>query len=675
MQFLPESRRATAALIAITVALGACALEFTLHINSSLQHLVVYWLYNGVVLAAGIVCIARGVSRSRERAAWVLIGAAVVSWGVGNTIWTFAYVGLSSPPYPSVADLFWLAVYPPVYVALLLLLRSRAGAVRRSVWLDGVIASLAVAAVGTAVVFQAVLQATSGSKAAIATNLAYPLADLTTIALVVWVLAVSGWRIGRAWGLIAAGLVVFSVSDCLYLFQTAAGSYVAGGATDLGWLGGCVLLAWAAWQPAGRAIRARLEGWAVLIAPIGCGLVALAVLVYDHFRPVNPLSLVLSTAAILAVLARLAMTFAENMQMLAGSRNEARTDALTGLGNRRKLLHDLAAAVEGETPYVLALFDLNGFKQYNDLFGHPAGDVLLTRLGEKLDRFVAGRGAAYRMGGDEFCILCTEDVVAEAIVEGAARALADHGDGFEVTAAHGRVHLPAEASTPSEALGLSDQRMYANKQGARKSATEQSSQVLMRALSECHPELDDHLLGVAQLAEALALELGLPAAEVVRVRLAATLHDVGKMAIPAAILEKRGPLTEHEQQFMDRHTLIGARILQAAPDLSQLADVVRSSHERIDGKGYPDGLTGSEIPLASRIIFVCDAFDAMTTGRSYSVATTPANALSELRRNAGTQFDPVAVDALARVVEEQSAAARRASRSSSVLRLVDAASA
>ena len=116
----------------------------------------------------------------------------------------------------------------------------------------------------------------------------------------VWVLAVSGWRIGRAWGLIAAGLLVFSVSDCLYLFQTAAGSYVAGGATDLGWVGGCVLLAWAAWQPAGRPIRARLEGWAVLIAPIGCGLLALAVLVYDHFRPVNALSLSLSTAAILA---------------------------------------------------------------------------------------------------------------------------------------------------------------------------------------------------------------------------------------------------------------------------------------------------------------------------------------------------------------------------------------
>ena len=466
MRILPDSRRAAAVLLIITVALGACTLEFTIHLNSWVQHFVVYWLYNGLVLAAGVVCMARGLAGARERAAWVLIGAAVVSWGVGNTIWTFAYVALPSPPYPSLADVFWLAVYPPIYIALLLLLRSRAGAVRRSVWLDGVIASLAVAAVGTAVVFQAVLDATSGSKAAIATNLAYPLADLTTIAFVVWVLAISGWRIGRAWGLIAAGLLVFSVSDCLYLFQTAAGSYVAGGATDLGWVGGCVLLAWAAWQPAGRPIRARLEGWAVLVAPVGCGLLALAVLVYDHFRPVNPLSLVLSTAAILAVLVRLAMTFAENMQMLAGSRDEARTDALTGLGNRRKLLDDLAAVLEEKTTHVLAVFDLNGFKHYNDSFGHPAGDALLARLGEKLGRFVAGRGSAYRMGGDEFCILCTEDADAEAVVEGAACALADHGAGFAVTAAHGlraRAVRSLDRHRSSAAVGSAHVRQQAKR--------------------------------------------------------------------------------------------------------------------------------------------------------------------------------------------------------------------
>jgi two-component system cell cycle response regulator len=675
MRMLPESRRATAVLLLITVALGACALEFTVHVNSSVQHFVVYWLYNGLVLSAGAVCIARGLAHSRERAAWVLIGAAVVSWGVGNTVWTFAYVELASPPYPSLADVFWLAVYPPLYVGLLLLLRSRAGAVRRSVWLDGAIASLAVAAVGTAVVFQAVLEATSGSKAAIATNLAYPLADLTTIAFVVWVLAISGWRIGRAWGFIAAGLLVFSVSDCLYLFQTAEGSYVAGGATDLGWVAGCVLLAWAAWQPAGRPVRAVLEGWAVLIAPIGCGLLALGVLVYDHFEPVNALALSLSTSAILAVLVRLAMTFTENMHMLAGSRGEARTDALTGLGNRRKLLDDLEATLEEKTMHVLAVFDLNGFKHYNDSFGHPAGDALLARLGEKLGRFVAGRGSAYRMGGDEFCILCTEHADAEAVVAGAACALADHGAGFAITAAHGLVLLPSEASTATEALQRSDQRMYANKQGERRSAAEQSSQVLMRALSECHPDLENHLVGVAQLAESVAVELGLPAADVLRVRLAATLHDVGKMAIPAAILEKPGPLSDHEREFLDRHTIIGARILHAASDLSQLSDLVRSSHERIDGKGYPDGLAGDEIPLASRIIFVCDAFDAMTSDRAYAPARTPADALAELRRNAGTQFDPVAVEALARVLDEQARNERETAPSRSATRAGNAAAA
>jgi putative nucleotidyltransferase with HDIG domain len=215
--------------------------------------------------------------------------------------------------------------------------------------------------------------------------------------------------------------------------------------------------------------------------------------------------------------------------------------------------------------------------------------------------------------------------------------------------------------------------MYANKQSGRKSAAEQSSQVLMRALSECHPEIEDHLVGVAQLAEAVAVELGLPAAEVVRVRLAAALHDVGKMAIPAAILEKPGPLSTHEREFLDRHTIIGARILHAAPDLSQLSDVVRSSHERIDGKGYPDCLAGDEIPLGSRIIFVCDAFDAMTANRPYAKAMTPADALAELRRNAGTQFDAGAVDALVRVLDEQSRTASESATLHSGQHAADAA--
>jgi two-component system cell cycle response regulator len=674
MRLFPANRTATVALVVITVALAACVLQFTLHVSPSLQHFVVYWLYNGLVIAAGLVCIGRGWSGRSERLAWTLIGAAVVSWGIGNTIWTFVYVALPSPPYPSIADAFWLAVYPPFYVALLLLLHSRSGGIRRSLWLDGVIASLAVAAVGTAVVFQAVLDATSGSKTAVATNLSYPLADLTMIALVVCVLAVSGWRIGRAWAFFAAGLLVFSVSDCLYLFQTAAGSYVAGGATDLGWVGGCVLLSWAAWQPSARSRRARLEGWGVHLAPIGFGLLALAVLVYGNFSHVNPLSLVIATAAILAVIARLAMTFGENRRMLLGSRHEARTDVLTGLGNRRKLLDDLDATLGGATASVLALFDLNGFKQYNDAFGHPAGDMLLTRLGEKLRLFLEGHGSAYRMGGDEFCILCPEGVDVEALVEGAAYALADHGQGFTITAARGTVSLPAEAATAADALRLADQRMYAHKQGARRSASEQSSLVLLRALSECHPRLDEHVAGVARLAERVAIRLQLPPADVAHVRLAAALHDVGKMAIPAAILEKHGPLSDDDWKFVHRHTLIGARILHAAPDLASVADTVRSSHERYDGTGYPDSLAGEAIPLSSRIVFVCDAFDAMTSDRPYGSAMKSADALAELHRNAGTQFDPRVVAAFSIVLEEMNAAPERFA-STPTLRLVESLSA
>src|SRR5215212_59856 len=178
-------RRARAALLLLTLAVAACAIEFTLHLADSGQALIERWIYEPTVVAAGVVCMARGLVGRTERGAWSLIGLGVVLWGVGDTIWTFFYVDDASPPYPCISDAFWLALYPPVYAGFLLLLRSRAGGLRRSLWLDGVIGSLAVAALGTAFLFQAVLSATDGSKAAVATNLAYPLADLMMIALVV----------------------------------------------------------------------------------------------------------------------------------------------------------------------------------------------------------------------------------------------------------------------------------------------------------------------------------------------------------------------------------------------------------------------------------------------------------------------------------------------------------
>jgi putative nucleotidyltransferase with HDIG domain len=207
--------------------------------------------------------------------------------------------------------------------------------------------------------------------------------------------------------------------------------------------------------------------------------------------------------------------------------------------------------------------------------------------------------------------------------------------------------VPGEVGDAEEALRIADQRMYAHKHGGRTSARSQSRDVLLRALAERNPELGEHISGVAALAEAVARRLDLDAEQLEHVRHAAALHDVGKMAIPDAILDKPAALDEHEWEFIRRHTIIGERIVAAAPALRPVAALVRSSHERWDGRGYPDRLAGEEIPLGARIVAVCDAFDAMVADRPYRAGMDPADALAELERCAGSQFDPGVVAAFA----------------------------
>jgi two-component system, cell cycle response regulator len=177
--------------------------------------------------------------------------------------------------------------------------------------------------------------------------------------------------------------------------------------------------------------------------------------------------------------------------------------------------------------------------------------------------------------------------------------------------------------------------------------SERSSRALLGTLSKQHPKLVEHVDRVASLGEALAIKLGLPEPEVERTRLAAKLHDVGKSAVPAAIINKPGPLSQDEWALVREHTVIGERMLRATPGVAHVASLVRASHERFDGSGYPDGAAGKDIPLGSRIVFVCDSFDAMTSTRAYSEAKTTDVALDELKRCAGSQFDPVVVAAFA----------------------------
>jgi diguanylate cyclase (GGDEF)-like protein len=382
-------------------------------------------------------------------------------------------------------------------------------------------------------------------------------------------------------------------------------------------------------------------------------LTAIGILLYDHFHRQNPLALAFSVVTLLVILVRLRMTFRENEQNLRQIKTLAVTDALTGLGNRRRLVDDLERALalgEEADPHAVVIYDLNGFKRYNDTFGHPAGDALLQRLGGKLARVTVSHGAAYRLGGDEFCVLTdglseeTLDLVASTVA-----ALSEEGEGFSVTTSFGVVSLPDEAHDPSEALRLADQRLYAQKHSSEL-ARNRPHEVLLQALSEREPGLLEHSRSVAQLVLEMAEGLSLSDAERSTLRIAAELHDVGKLAIPDAILLKKEPLTEEEWEFLRRHTIIGQRIVAATPALQHVGRIVRASHEHWDGNGYPDGLAGQEIPLEARIIAVCDAFTAMTSARPYGAPMAADAATAELRRCAGTQFDPGVVSAFLRAV-------------------------
>jgi diguanylate cyclase (GGDEF)-like protein/PAS domain S-box-containing protein len=318
-------------------------------------------------------------------------------------------------------------------------------------------------------------------------------------------------------------------------------------------------------------------------------------------------------------------------------------DALTGLPNRRRLMEDLAA---GAGRHLLVFFDLDGFKVYNDSFGHLEGDLLLRRLGRKLRDAVGDLGVAYRLGGDEFCIFgpIPADEGAE-LIAACREALSEHGEGFAVQASWGAVILPDEAPDATSALVMADQRMYEDKGVGRVSAKQQTRDVILRVLAERHPELHEHSGAVAALARSVGKRLGMTGPALDDLERAAELHDIGKIAIPDGILNKPGPLDAEEWSFMRRHTLIGESMLSAAPALHQAARIVRSSHERYDGAGYPDGLSGERIPLASRIVFVCDSFHAMTSDRPYGQAVDVEAALAELKKCAGSQFDPAVVKA------------------------------
>ena len=351
------------------------------------------------------------------------------------------------------------------------------------------------------------------------------------------------------------------------------------------------------------------------------------------------------------------------------------SDPLTGLRNHRAFHEDLARELQRvsrtEAPLALVLVDLDDLKTVNDVHGHQAGDERLQALADAIRATQRAGDCAYRVGGDEFAITLPA-TRAYGAMEFAQRLRAatqsgEHGVSFTVTAGIAEaLELRAKDALVREAdLALIGAKRIHQEVAiygpdmepgshAGEAEDEHHSRTLASALARAVDAKDSytrsHCQTVSQLCAAIAAELGFEGDRLARMRLAGLLHDVGKIGVPDAILNKPSRLTDAEYEVMKRHSLLGFDIVQAA-DMPLEAAWVRHHHERFDGGGYPDGLAGEEIPLESRIILVADAFEAMTSDRPYRRAPGAEFALAELRRHAGSQFDPAVVAALCRVLD------------------------
>ena len=427
------------------------------------------WLYDAVVVAAGLTCLVRARGAGRERIAWVTIGAAILCWAAAEVYWTLKILDDPAPPYPSPADVGYLAFYPLAALGLVLLVRARTRELNWQLWMDGAIAALGTAALGAAFIFDYVANQTSGTSLQIATTLAYPLGDIAILALTVGIIALTSWHPRRAWTLVLAGFAALAVADIAYTLQSTALAVPEGNWIDPIYLIAACCLGAGAWQFRDSEIRGavRIEGWRELIVPGVFAAVMIGLFAMQYSSTSSGLAAFLTAGTMIAVIVRLAISVRENNALL----QQVRTDPLTGLVNRGGMQVDLDERCEKATeeqPVAILLFDLNGFKRYNDTFGHPAGDELLTELGGGLRTAVGEDGIAYRFGGDEFCVLLTcPKARFEEVSRRAAMALTASQKGVDVASSWGAARIPAEAASAHEAIQLADLRMYAQKESRR----------------------------------------------------------------------------------------------------------------------------------------------------------------------------------------------------------------
>ena len=370
----------------------------------------------------------------------------------------------------------------------------------------------------------------------------------------------------------------------------------------------------------------------------------------------------------------------ENAQLYTRAEQRSRVDELTGLFNRRHFEERLKEEIGRHSRYgnlfSILLLDLDNFKTYNDIYGHPAGDILLSQIGKVIKGSVRSADQAFRYGGDEFVVILPEAamddayVVAERVRVQVAREM--EAKEIAVTVSIGVASYPADGVISGELVTVADTALYyAKRTGGNRVYL--SSRILSEPVDDAgtyarhnglsaiyalvstveakDPYTYGHSRKVNTYAVALAEAVGLSPEEVSRVSTAALLHDIGKIGIADRVLNKKSKLTKEDWEAIRSHPRLGATIVGNVPNLAPCVSTILHHHERWDGSGYPEGLKGEQISVEARILAIADAFEAMSAARPYRPALCNEKVLTELRRGAGSQFDPELVEVFIGVVE------------------------
>ena len=425
-----------------------------------------------VIALAASLCLLRAHAEPHgRRGPWMLLTCALVAWALGNG---FQSLALWGRPYTgaTLSDAGWIALYPLSALAFLSLARAQLGRLDLRLGIDAVIAALALLALFAGDIRETAEGSLYSTGAWV--SAAYTVGDLVLIAIAVAIGSAARWQLDRLWLVLLAGFTVTVVGDRLYLGDVAVGHLGNAEIVATVWSCGAALigLSSAVVLPPVRPQHCR-PGAIKLPTVLAFG--ALAVVLYSSVAPVDPLAIVLAAGSLGAALVRLALTHRDNAILLAEADERAHADSLTGLGNRRAFIRDverMAGALRDGSRLRVSLFDLDGFKAYNDRRGHLAGDELLERISQRMRAAVAVQGLCYRLGGDEFCLLMeVADNESELVTARAAAALSEG----EVRCSHGSVTLET-GTTLAQALRLADERMYAHKRGRRGFAALDASQ-------------------------------------------------------------------------------------------------------------------------------------------------------------------------------------------------------